>query len=68
VIFSSGAARLNRENPAVARHVPLACAQLLGLMRAAGQDRAADALRGRMISALGVAPSALEAGTADRTR
>jgi hypothetical protein len=68
VILSSGTARLNRENPAVARHVPLACAQLLGLMRAAGQHRAAGALRERMISELGVTAAALEAGTADRTR
>jgi hypothetical protein len=68
VILSSGTARLNRENPAVARHVPLACAQLLRLMRAAGQDRAADALRARMISELGVPAASLEAGTAGRTR
>jgi hypothetical protein len=46
----------------VARHLPLACAQLLALMRAAGQDRAADALRGRMIAELGVPAAALGAG------
>jgi hypothetical protein len=68
VILSGGTGRLNMANQTVARHVPVACAQLLALMRAAGQDRAADTLRPRMIAELGVPAAMLDAPTASPGR
>jgi len=63
VVFSGGLGRLNRDNPLVARHVPLACAQLLAQLRAAGMDEQADALRARVIADLGVPAELLDAAT-----
>ena len=61
VILSGGTARLNSANPAVARHLPIACAQLLAQLRAGGEARAASTLRARMISELGVPAAMLDA-------
>ncbi|MCU0255527.1 MAG: DUF1736 domain-containing protein [Vicinamibacterales bacterium] len=61
VVLSGGLGRLNRENPAVVRHVQVACAQLLGQLRAAGMGEQADALRAHMIAELGVSADVLDA-------
>jgi tetratricopeptide (TPR) repeat protein len=60
VFIAGGGGTLNRENPAVPRHLQLACAQLLAQLRAAGLRGDAEALRGRMITALGVPEKSLD--------
>jgi tetratricopeptide (TPR) repeat protein len=60
VVMSGGLGRLNRDNPIVARHVPMACAQLLAQLRSAGLRDEAAALRDRMIKDLGVPPPSLD--------
>jgi hypothetical protein len=59
--------RLNRDNPVVARHVPVACAQLLAQLRSAGLRDEATALRDRMIKDLGVPPTLLDSPQAAPT-
>jgi tetratricopeptide (TPR) repeat protein len=61
VVLAESGGRLNRENPAVIRHVQIACAQLLGQLRSVGMGEEADALRARMIAELGVPADVLDA-------
>jgi tetratricopeptide (TPR) repeat protein len=60
VVISGGQGRLNRENPAVGRHVRLAGAQLLSQLRTAGLEDDANALRDRLSRDLGVPAAALD--------
>ena len=68
VFLAAGGGRLNGENPLVVTHVQAACAQLLAQLRGAGLTAEADALRGRMVTELGVPAAALDTRPADRAR